>query len=158
MINNFDDFRLDYVFSYWIFVWFILYYYKIVKYSPLFIFIIATIENTFLFIFHIINFIIDNSYYNFFKLIAFIIINFLIKILPLYYMIKIENNIKTIEELFKIIKYEEILISFYLFIIYLLWLVINNKIYFENYKIHMNLKTTTPIYNIIFYLFNKKLV
>ena len=56
-MNFYDKFRLDYVFSYWIFAWFILYYYKIVKSLPLFILLIAIIENSFLFIIHIINFI-----------------------------------------------------------------------------------------------------
>ena len=158
---NLNNYRLDYVFSYWIFVWFILYYYKIIKYSPLFILLIAIIENFFLFIIHIFNFIIDNSYYNFFKLIVFIFINFFIKVLPLYYIIKIENNVKTIEEfikLIKLIKKDDILMSLYLLIFYIIWLFINNVISIKNYKLNINLPTTTPLYNIIYYLFTRKLV
>lgn len=155
---NLNNYRLDYVFSYWIFAWFVLYYFKIVKYSPLFILLFASIENVVLFIIHIINFIIDNSYYNFFKLIGFIIINFCIKVLPLYYIIKIENDVKTFEELFKLIKKDDILISLYLFIIYIIWLFINKAISIKNYKLNINLPTTTPLYNIIYYLFTKKLV
>lgn len=162
-MKNLDNFRLDYVFSYWIFTWFILYYFKIIKYSPLLFLLIATIQNFILFFIYIYNFIIHNSYYNFFKLIAFIVINFFIKVLPLYYIIKIENNVKTIEELIKLIlsiKKEEILISLYLFIIYIIWLFINNVIYIKNYKLNFNLDITksTPLYNIIYYLFTKKLV
>ena len=153
-----DNYRLDYVFSYWIFAWFVLYYFKIVKYSPLFILLFASIENVILFIIHIINFIIDNSYYNFFKLIGFIIINFFIKVLPLYYIIKIENNVKTIEEVISLIKKDDILISLYLLIFYIIWLFINKVIYIKNYKLNINLPTTTPLYNIIYYLFTKKLV
>jgi len=153
---NLDKYRLDYVFSYWIFAWFILYYYKIVKYSPLLILIIASIENIFLFIYHLFIYLfIDNSKYNLFKLFAFIFINFFIKILPLYYLIKIENNIKTIEELIKLIKKDDILIGLYLFLIYLIWLYINNIITFKNYRFKLNLPTTTPFYNIIYYLFKK---
>ena len=133
---NFNNYRLDYVFSYWIFAWFVLYYFKIVSHSPLFILLIASVENVILFIIHIINFIIDNSYYNFFKLIGFIIINFFIKVLPLYYIIKIENNVKTIEELFKLIKKDNIIISLYLFIFYIIWLFINNAISIKNYKLN----------------------
>ena len=155
---NFNNYRLDYVFSYWIFAWFVLYYFKIVSHSPLFILLIASVETVILFIIHIINFIIDNSYYNFFKLIGFIIINFFIKVLPLYYIIKIENNVKTIEELFKLIKKDNIIISLYLFIFYIIWLFINNAISIKNYKLNINLPTTTPLYNIIYYLFTKKLV
>ena len=125
---------------------------------PLFILLIAIIENSYLFIIHIINFIIDNSYYNFFKLIAFIIINFFIKVLPLYYIIRIENNVKTKEELIKLIKKDDILISFYLFIIYIIWLFINHIIYIKNNKLNIKLSTSTPFYNIIYYLFTKRLL
>lgn len=155
---NLNNYRLDYVFSYWIFAWFVLYYFKIVSHSPLFILLFASIENVVLFIIHIINFIIDNSYYNFFKLIGFIIINFCIKVLPLYYIIKIENDVKTFEELFKLINKDDILISLYLFIIYIFWLFINKAICIKNYKLNINLQTTTPLYNIIYYLFTKKSV
>ena len=160
-MNFYDNFRLDYIFSYWIFIWFIFYYYKIVKYSPLFILLIAIIVNIFTFIIFIIIFINDNSYYNFFRLIEFIITNFFIKVLPLYYIIKIENNVKTNEEFIKLIssiKKDDILIPLYLLIIYLIWLFINNVISIKNYKLNINLPTTTPFYNIIYYLFTKKLV
>ena len=159
-MNNYDNYRLDYVFSYWIFLWFILYYFKIVKYSPLFLLLIALVENVFIFIYLILIFIIENSYYNFLKLFAFIIINFFIKILPLYYIIKIENNVKTIEDFIKVlksIKLNDIIISFYLFLTYIIWLFINKIIYFnDNYQLKIKLQTTTPLYNIIYSFFNPK--
>jgi hypothetical protein len=160
-MKNYDNYRLDYVFSYWIFLWFVLYYYKIVKYSPLFLLLIALVENVFIFIYLIFIFIIENSYYNFLKLFAFIIINFFIKILPLYYIIKIENNVKTIEDfinkVLKSIKLNDIIISFYLFLIYVIWLFINKIIIINNnYQLKIKLQTTTPLYNIIYSFFNPK--
>lgn len=156
---NLDNNRIDYYFSYWIFAWFILYYYKIVSYSPLFAVIIAIINNIFMFCYLLYNYLfINNSYYYFFGLIAFIIINFIIKILPLYYMIKIENNVKTNEDLNKLIKKDDIIVTLYLFIIYAIWLFINKKIYFKNYFIHTNISTVTPLYNIIYNFFEKRFV
>jgi hypothetical protein len=159
-MNNYDNYRLDYVFSYWIFLWFVLYYFKIVKYSPLFLLLIALIENVFIFIYLIFIFIIENSYYNFFKLFAFIIINFFIKILPLYYIIKIENNVKTIEDFIKVlksIKLNDIIISFFLFLIYVIWLFINKVIFIDKkYHLIIELQASTPLYNIIYSIFNPK--
>ena len=41
--------RLDFIFSYWIFLWYILYFFTIVKYSPKFILYVAMIDNVLLF-------------------------------------------------------------------------------------------------------------
>lgn len=43
--------RLDYVFSYWIFAWYLLYIAKITKYNPKFVLILGIIENSFTFIY-----------------------------------------------------------------------------------------------------------
>ena len=101
--------RLDYVFSYWIFLWFILYELKLVKYSPKFIIIIGIIENLGLFSYFIYK---KSSFYNIAK---FIIINIFIKIIPLYLVWKDK------------IIWNDIIASLVLFLIYLLWLVINNR-------------------------------
>ena len=101
--------RVDYVFSYWIFLWFILYELKLVKYSPKFIIIIGIIENLGLFSYFIYK---KSSFYNIAK---FIIINIFIKIIPLYLVWKDK------------IIWDDISASLALFLIYLLWLVINNR-------------------------------
>ena len=70
------------IFSYWIFIWFILYYIGLIKYNPLFLLIIGYIFTLFELIFMIINKI---SKYN---LIKFIIINIIIKFIPILLIIK----------------------------------------------------------------------
>ena len=111
--------RLDFVFSYWIFGWFILYYYRIVSYSPKFALIIGIIENI-LIIFYLI-FMNASNY----KIIKFIIINFCIKVIPLLMIIRDK------------IIWKDIYATFILFIVYIIWLFINNpKKIFQTY-IHM---------------------
>jgi hypothetical protein len=105
--------RLDFIFSYWIFLWFVLYKLtNIIKYSPKFIIILGIIENFGLLLYLIYK---KSSYYNITK---FIIINTFIKIIPLYLII----NDKII--------LRDVIASIILFLIYLLWLFINNKFEF----------------------------
>lgn len=130
-----DNYRFDYVFSYWIFAWFLFYYFKLTTYSPLFILIIGVIDNIILYF----SFINKKEIY---LRIEFIIVNFLIKILPVYYLIIIENKKNKL-------KLKDILASLIVFLMYILWLIVNNKIYIKNKKIHIVLQRITPIYNII---------
>jgi len=101
--------RFDYLFSYWIFVWYLLYFFRITKYNPKFVLICGVIENIILLFFMI--------YYktNLNVIIFFIIGMFIIKIIPTY---TIWNTI---------IKWRDILFTFILFFIYIIWLYINNK-------------------------------
>jgi hypothetical protein len=130
-----DSYRFDYVFSYWIFAWFIFYYFKLTTLSPLFILIIGVIDNIILY------FSFIDKKENFLR-IEFIIINFFIKILPLYYLIVVENKTNKL-------KLNDVLSSLLLFLIYILWLIINKKIYIKNKKIHIAMQRITPFYNII---------
>jgi hypothetical protein len=120
--------RFDLVFSYWIFTWFILYLCNITKYSPKFAFILGLIENFFI----LIMMIIKNT--KRITILYFIIINFLIKVLPIYYL-RAET-----------IKMKDVYMTFLLFIIFILWLYINNISLIENIKI---------IYNSLIYGENK---
>ena len=100
--------RFDFVFSYWIFLWYILYILKLVIYNPKWGLTISLIENTFalaLMIFY------KNSFINIF---LFCFINLFIKILPLWTLRKTKYEINGIYSLI------------ILFCIYLLWLKINN--------------------------------
>ena len=99
----------DYLFSYWIFVWYLLYFFRITKYNPKFVLICGVIENIILLFFMI--------YYNtnLNVIIFFIFGMFIIKIIPTYI---IWNTI---------IKWKDILFTFILFFIYIIWLYINNK-------------------------------
>lgn len=131
-MNN--RYRFDYVFSYWIFCWFIFYFYKLTSFSPLFALIAGIIENIFLYYIRI-------SKYDFIYRIEFIIVNFFLKILPLYYIIVIQTNTR--------IKINDILATIILFLIYLLWLIINKQIFIRNNKLIIDTQSATPIYNIL---------
>ena len=82
--------RIDLIFSYWIFAWFIAYYFLGYKYyNPLLLLVIGFIVN----IIMLINFIINNNYY---KAILFSIVNFIIKALPIYLLRKTKIHSKDI--------------------------------------------------------------
>ena len=122
--------RLDLIFSYWIFAWYLLYITKITRYSPKFIIILGIIENMILLFFMIQNGSTIET------IIKFIVINTFIKILPYY---SIRND--------KIIK-KDIVASIVLFIIYIVWLYINKETLLQKYnKIYNSLiqnKNDTP--------------
>jgi hypothetical protein len=108
--------RLDFVFSYWIFAWYLLYISKITTFNPKFVLLIGLIGNS-LHLFLMIYF--NNSL---FKIIIFIIINIFIKIIPFYTLLNTKYKIK------------DVIFSFFLFIIYVFWLKINNKLNINFYK------------------------
>ena len=120
--------RFDLVFSYWIFAWFILYLCNITIYSPKFAFILGLIENLFILIMMIIKGTKKIT------IIYFIIINFLIKVLPIYYLRD------------ETIRMKDVYMTVLLFVIFILWLYINNISIIENIKI---------IYNSLIYGENK---
>ena len=120
--------RFDLVFSYWIFGWFILYLCNITTYSPKFGFILGLIENLFILIMMIIKRTKNIT------ILYFIIINFLIKVLPIYYL-RAET-----------IRMKDVYFTALLFVIFILWLYINNISLIENIKI---------IYNSLIYGENK---
>ena len=100
--------RFDYVFSYWIFAWYLLYIFHIINYNPKFALIIGIIENIIYFIIMIL------SKKKFIDLFLFIIINICIKIIP---FITVMNDT---------IIWRDITATFVLFIIYNIWLYINS--------------------------------
>jgi hypothetical protein len=111
------------VFSFWILIWFILFYIKIIKYNPLFYIIISYI------IIIIVGFLIiynnDISTYNKFK---YFIINNIFKLIPLLLIIE-----------FPIIFYlQDILFGIFLMFIYFITMTCMNKniiqIYTELYN------------------------
>lgn len=100
--------RIDFVFSYWIFIWYIFYIIGIVKYNPKWGLTIALIENIFALCLMIVY---KNSIINIF---LFCFINFFIKILPLWTLRKSKYDMNDIYSLI------------ILFLIYLVWIKINN--------------------------------
>jgi len=111
--------RADYIFSYWIFIWFLLYYFRLINYNPFFAIIIGLIFNTLQLLGYL-------YYKNYKKSILFIIGNFFLKIIP-FYLIK---N--------KTIKQKDILFTIFLFVIFLIYSHYNDKnqftFFFKNLK------------------------
>ena len=108
--------RFDLVFSYWIFVWFLLYLFKLTIYSPKFVITIALFEN-------IIMLIMMLTYGTSRKtVIYFIIINVLIKVIPLYYLSK------------ERIKIRDVYFTTLIIIMFILWLSINKQSLTSNLK------------------------
>jgi len=123
--------RIDFVFSYWIFAWFLLYYFKLTRLNPLFALEIATIENTIVLLLMI--------YYKVpvFNIIRFLIINTFIKILPVIYLWETKIILR------------DIIVTCLLYLTYLLWLYINKekdvfKIQYDIYKSLIHGKSDTP--------------
>jgi len=122
--------RADLVFSYWIYIWYILYAVKITKFNPKFPLMLGLIDNIVMLFLMI--------YYNSSKktIFFFIIINTIIKIVPLYYLRNEE------------IKLNDIYFTCVLFIIFIIWLHVNSQSLIGNLKlIHDSLlynKNQTP--------------
>jgi hypothetical protein len=104
-----DYSRFDYTFSYWILVWFLLYYYRKVPYNPKWLLVLGIISN----ILAIISFI--KNKYSLKFILVFIIDNILIKVVPL--ILIMNTKINTID------------IMYYLavFFFYLLYMYFNQQ-------------------------------
>jgi hypothetical protein len=127
--------RADLVFSYWIYIWFLLYIFKYTLYSPKFALTLGLLDNI---VILILMFIWKTSVKT---IIWFIIINTLIKVMPLYYL---SNDMY---------KMKDIYFTGALFLIYIIWLHINKQSLIGNIKIiHDSLlygKNETPIMNLL---------
>ena len=73
--------RIDSIFSYWLFLWFLLYIYKLTSYNPYFGLVIGLIIN-------ILVLFIYLYYKNYYKSFLFVIVNIIIKVIPLYILRK----------------------------------------------------------------------
>jgi hypothetical protein len=99
--------RFDFVFSYWIFAWFILYWLGVISYNPKIALIIGLVDNLVLLG---IMLYFANSWLNIF---LFCFINFFIKLVPLYLL---RNTPFRVRDLYAFIG---------LFGIYILWILVN---------------------------------
>jgi hypothetical protein len=108
---NITKYRFDLVFSYWIFTWFLLYYFKIIQYSPKLALCISIIENAILFC--VMLFILQTSWM---VLVKFLLINTVIKIIPIYLVWK--DKINWTQDIIKILS---------LFFVYAIWVYLNMK-------------------------------
>lgn len=130
-----EYYRLDYIYSYWIFAWFLLYIIGIVQTPPIILIYFGLLGNLIELIYLIYK---RASKYN---LIKFILINTCLKVIPLYFIWneKITNH--------------EIKLTIIITFIYFLWLYINkiNVQYFygqflNNYKTGKGPKTIVSEY------------
>jgi hypothetical protein len=101
--------RLDFVFSYWIFAWYLAYMAKLTPYNPKLALILGLIENILMAILFLLNGDTLSSMY------PAILINIVIKVIPLFTVYKIT------------IVPKDIYATIGLFAIYLLWLQLNGK-------------------------------
>jgi hypothetical protein len=120
--------RVDFVFSYWIFVWYLLYLFKFVKYNPKFALLIALIEN-------LLGLMLMIYYKNSLIIIfSFCFVNFFIKVLPLWYLRNEKYQIK------------QVFYTVILFGIYTLWLSIHDtNPYKQKKKSFDYIKNNEPI-------------
>ena len=109
--------RADLVFSYWIFIWFVLYEFKLINYSPKFPIILGIIENIIMFILMLL---FGTSVRT---IIYFILINICIKAVPFYYL----RN--------ETIKMKDVYFTAVLFLLFIIWLHINEQSIVSNLKI-----------------------
>lgn len=100
--------RFDFVFSYWIITWYVLYEFSIISYNPKFVLVIGIIVN--------ICEIMWMIYYNYYLIyiLIFIITNTFIKLFPLWTL----RNTP--------IRKIDIVFSIGLFLLYNFWLFVNN--------------------------------
>lgn len=110
----------DLIFSYWIFIWFLFYYFKFIKYNPYLLLVLALLSN-------IYSFVMLIYYKNYYKAILFLIVNLLIKALPIY-LLK-DTKIKKEDIYFSII-----FILVYIFYVYLRGYKLNQIYYKEGLK------------------------
>jgi hypothetical protein len=107
--------RTDLIFSFWILVWLLLYFMHIVTIAPKFLVLVGVVENI------VLVGMLMMSKSSFYYIFRFFFINFWIKIFPLYFL----WNIK--------ITRKELYYSFIVFILYLIWLYINNETLYSIY-------------------------
>lgn len=109
--------RVDLVFSYWIYLWYVLYAFNFTGYSPKFPLILGLIDNLIMLIMMLLYGTSKRTIF------YFILINTLIKAVPLYYL----RNEK--------IKMKDVFFTLLLFIIFIFWLHINSQSLIGNLKI-----------------------
>lgn len=109
--------RPDLVFSYWIYVWFLLYFFQWTNYSPKFALLIGLIDNIVMLLLMILFGTTMTAIIN------FVIINTIIKIVPLYYLRKERIVIK------------DIYFTCILFLLFVIWIHLNKQTLVGNLKI-----------------------
>jgi len=103
--------RPDFIFSYWIFAWFLLYFFKITEYNPKYLLLLGVLEN-------LITVIMSFYYKTSIKyIIYFIFIMIVMKIIPLYLSWNNKNNFTSLRK--------DLVASISVFVLYSFWLYFN---------------------------------
>ena len=114
-----SNITFDELFSVWVFLWFVLYYLKLIQYSPKFWLIIITVYAA-LSIVYMIYIQLKPMY-----ILAVILLMVISKIIPLYIIFN------------DLIKINDIVFGFILGVVYLLWLTYKNVNVFTIYLVDM---------------------
>jgi hypothetical protein len=126
--------RFDYIFSIWIFIWYILYELYFISYNPKIWIIIALILN-------FINFLFMLYFKRFYIAILFLIPVLFLKIIPLWTL----RNTK--------IYMKDFIFGIFLFIIHNIWLMYNSINYYTIFKNYLNMikynEINTPIIKLL---------
>lgn len=109
--------RADLVFSYWIYVWYILYAFHFTIYSPKIALILGVIDNLIMLLLMILYGTSRRTIF------YFIVINTLIKAVPLYYL----RN--------EVIQTRDVYFTCILFVVFVLWLHLNQQSLVGNMKL-----------------------
>ena len=109
--------RADLVFSYWIYLWYALYAFRITYFSPKFPLILGLIDNIIMLVLMLIYGTSKETIF------YFILINTIIKVIPLYYL----RN--------ETIKMRDIYFTIFLLMVFVVWLHLNKQSLFGNIKI-----------------------
>ena len=109
--------RIDLVFSYWVYFWYILYALKLTTFSPKFPLLLGLLDNIIMFIFMVMYGTSKTTIF------YFLVINTIIKVVPLYYM----RN--------QPIQMKDIYFTFFLFLVFMLWLHMNQQSLIGNLKL-----------------------
>jgi signal transduction histidine kinase len=133
--------RIDLVFSYWIFIWFLLYIFHYTNYNPKFALLIGVIDNTIM----LCLMLYFGTKWK--TIIYFLLINFFIKVIPIYFLQRERIRIK------------DILFTSVLFIIFIGWLHVNNESLQSNallvYNSLIHSKNNTPLLQLMKQMENK---
>ena len=134
--------RFDFVFSYWIFAWYIFYALGVTTYSPKAFLILSVSINVLIFLLMI--------YYKnlLIYIVLFIVANFIIKVAPIFFLRNVSN------------KPRDYYAGLGLFIIYNIWLNINGTSFIEilknQYSAIVKNEARTPFMHYAVNFFNKE--
>jgi len=103
--------RPDFIFSYWIFAWFLLYFFKVTTYNPKYLLLLGVLENLMTIIIGL--YFRTSTIY----IVYFIFIMIIMKVIPLYISWNNKNNFTSLRR--------DLVASIFIFVLYSLWLHFN---------------------------------